>query len=174
MGNDILKPEIWHKIIDSLTKNKLDYVLVGGVALVVHGIPRSTLDIDIYIVAKAETVNKLFQIADALELKSEQRAILAIAHSNELIANQWVSFSYEGRDILDVFLAEEKKFKKIFKTSKLEQDKDISIRVASLKDIELMKKASGRPVDIADIELIKKAKRIKTARQGLELGTDTN
>lgn len=166
MGNDILKPEIWHKIIDSLNKNKLDYVLVGGAALVVYGIPRSTLDIDIYIVAKAETVNRLFQIADVLELKSKQRAILAIAHSNELIANQWISFSHEGRDILDVFLAEEREFKRIFKKSKLERDKDISVRVASLKDIELMKKASGRPVDIADIELIKKAKRIKVARKG--------
>ena len=165
MENDILKPEIWHKIIDSLNKNKLDYVLVGGAALVVHGIPRSTLDIDIYIIAKAETVNKLFKITDALELKSEQKAILTIAHSNKLIANQWISFSYEGRDILDVFLAEERDFKKIYKKSKLERDKDISIRVASLKDIEMMKKASRRPVDIADIELIKKAKRIKSAQR---------
>lgn len=168
MGNDILKAEIWQKIINNLIKNKLDYVLVGGAALVAHGIPRSTLDIDIYIAAKAETVNKLFQIADALELKSEQRAILAIAHSNRLIANQWLSFSYEGRDILDVFLAEEREFKKIFKKSRLGRDKDISIRVASLKDIEIMKKASGRTVDIADLELIKKAKKIKTAREGLE------
>ena len=169
MGNDILRPEIWYKIIDSLNKNKLDYVLVGGAALVIHGIPRSTLDIDIYIIAKVETVNRLFQIADALELKSEQRAILVIAHSNKLITNQWVSFSYEGRDILDVFLAEEREFKKIYKESKLERDKDISIRVASLKDIEMMKKASGRSIDLADLELIKEVKNIKRIRRKKKL-----
>ena len=139
MGNDILKPEIWHKVIDSLNKNKLDYVLVGGAALAVHGIPRSTLDIDIYIVAKAGNLNKLFQIADELGLKSEQRAILTLAHSSKLIANQWISFSYEDRDTLDVFLSGEREFKKIFGNSEIAQDKDISIRVASLKDIELMK-----------------------------------
>lgn len=166
MENNILKPEILHKIIGSFNKNKLDYVLVGGAALVVHGIPRGTLDIDVYIVAKAETVNKLFKITEALGLKSKQRAILAIAHSSKLIANQWISFSYGGKDILDVFLAEQKEFEKIFKDAKLKRDKDISIKVASLEDIELMKKASGRPVDIADIELIKEAKKIKTARGG--------
>jgi len=166
MENDILKPEIRHKIIDSFNKNKLDYVLVGGAALVVHGIPRGTLDIDVYIVAKAETVNKLFKITEALGLKSKQRAILTIAHSSKLIANQWISFSYGGKDILDVFLAEQKEFEKIFKDAKLKRDKDIFIKVASLEDIELMKKASGRPVDIADIELIKETKKIKTARGG--------
>ena len=166
MENDILRPEIRHKIIDSFNKNKLDYVLVGGAALVVHGIPRGTLDIDVYIVAKAETVNKLFKITEALGLKSKQRAILTIAHSSKLIANQWISFSYGGKDILDVFLAEQKEFEKIFKDAKLKRDKDIFIKVASLEDIELMKKASGRPVDIADIELIKETKKIKTARGG--------
>ena len=160
MERNILKPEIWHKIIDSLNKNKLEYVLVGGAALAAHGIPRSTLDIDIYIVAEADIISKLFQIADGLKLKSEQKAILALARSGRLIANQWISFSYEGRDILDVFLCEEKEFKRISKRAKLEHDKDTAVRVASLKDIEKMKKASGRPVDIADLELIKKAKRI--------------
>ena len=160
MERNTLKPEIWHKIIDSLNKNKLEYVLVGGAALAAHGIPRSTLDIDIYIVAEADIISKLFQIADGLKLKSEQKAILALARSNRLIANQWISFSYEGRDILDVFLCEEKEFKRISKRAKLERDKDTAVRVASLKDIEKMKKASGRPVDIADLALIKKAKRI--------------
>ncbi len=161
MEKNILKPEIWHKIIDGFNKDKLEYVLVGGAALAAHGIPRSTLDIDIYIVAEADIISKLFQIADGLRLKSEQKAILALARSGRLIANQWISFSYEGRDILDVFLCEEKEFKRISKRAKLEHDKDTAVRVASLKDIEKMKKASGRPVDIADIDLIKKAKRIQ-------------
>jgi len=35
----------------------LDYVLVGGAALVIHGLPRSTLDIDIYVPAKEDVLN---------------------------------------------------------------------------------------------------------------------
>jgi len=161
MERNTLKPEIWHKIIDSLNKNKLEYVLVGGAALAAHGIPRSTLDIDIYIVAEADTISMLFQIADGLKLKSEQKAILALARSGRLIANQWISFSYEGRDILDVFFIEEGEFKRLLKDSQRKRDKNIFVRAASLKDIEAMKKKSGWLIDLADLELIKETKNTK-------------
>lgn len=161
MGKDILELKIWHKIIDKFNRENLDYVLVGAAALVVHGLPRSTLDIDIYIPAKEQTLHKLFQLASSLGLESEQKAILNIAHSPKLFANQWICFSYKNQDILDIFLAEENEFNRLSKNSELKWDKNISIRVASLKDIEAMKKASGRPRDIADLELIKELKSIK-------------
>ncbi len=128
--------------------------------MAVHGIPRSTLDIDIYIAARAEALNKLFKATGALRFRSEQKDIISVAHSPKLFANQWLCFSYKGQDVLDVFLAGEDEFNKLFKNSELRQDKNISIRVASLKDIIALKKASGRSVDLADIELIKEAKKI--------------
>lgn len=163
MGNDILRPEIWSKIIHKLNKEKFPYVLVGGAALAVYGLPRSTLDIDVYVPAKESILNKLFQITDSLELKSEQKAILAIAQSPKLFVNQWLCFSYKGQDILDVFLASEDEFRRLLKDSEQKKDKAISVRVASLRDIEAMKKASCRPIDRADLELIKEIKKITRA-----------
>ena len=156
-----MAPKIWHKVINKLNKAKLDYLLVGGAALAVHGLPRSTLDMDIYIIAKTEALNKLFHLTASLGLKSGQKAILAIANSPELFVNQWICFSYEGQDILDVFLTEEGEFKRLLKDSERKRDKNISVTVASLKDIEAMKKRSGRPVDLADLELIKETKNTK-------------
>lgn len=161
MEKNILAPKIWHKVINKLNKAKLDYLLVGGAALAVHGLPRSTLDMDIYIIAKTEALNKLFHLTASLGLKSGQKAILAIANSPELFVNQWICFSYEGQDILDVFLTEEGEFKRLLKDSERKRDKNISVTVASLKDIEAMKKRSGRPVDLADLELIKETKNTK-------------
>lgn len=161
MGKDILGPEFWHKIINKFNRKKLDYVLVGAAALVVHGLPRSTLDIDIYIPAKEESLNKLFQLANFLGLESEQKTILNIAHSPKLFTNQWICFSYKGQDILDVFLSGENEFRRLLKDSEVKHDKNVSVRVASLKDIEAMKKTSGRPIDFADLELIKELKNMK-------------
>ena len=161
MEKNTLGPEIWRNIIYKFNREKLDYVLVGAAALVVYGIPRSTLDIDIYIPAKEQALNKLFQLASSLGLKSEQKAILDIAHSPRLFVNQWLCFSYKGQDILDVFLCGENEFRRLLKGSTLKRDKSISLRVASLKDIEAMKKASGRPIDLADLELIKELKNMK-------------
>ena len=139
----------------------MDYVLVGGAALVIHGLPRSTLDIDIYVPAKEDVLNKLFNIADSLGLQSEQRSILTISHSPKLFVDQWICFSYKGQDILDVFLSGKKEFEKLYSSSEQKKDKTVSIRVASLKDIASMKKKSGRPIDLADIEFIKEAKKYK-------------
>ena len=125
-----MAPKIWHKVINKLNKAKLDYLLVGGAALAVHGLPRSTLDMDIYIIAKTEALNKLFHLTASLGLKSGQKAILAIANSPELFVNQWICFSSEGQDILDVFLTEEGEFKRLLKDSERKRDKNISVTVA--------------------------------------------
>lgn len=152
---------IWHKIIDKLNKARLRYVLVGGAALIIHGLPRSTLDIDIYVPAREDILNKLFQIAASLGLKSGQKAILNISHLPKMFVNQWVCFSYKGQDILDVFLASENEFKKLHNKSELKKDKKISIRVACLDDIASMKKRSARSADLADLTLIKEVKKYK-------------
>lgn len=163
MGKNISSPQIWHKIINKFNRGKLDYVLVGAAALVVHGMPRSTLDIDIYVPARDEALHRLFQIADELGLESGQRDILKIGNLPKLFADQWICFSYKGQDILDVFFVGENEFSKLYKNSEQRRDRDIVIRVASLNDLKVMKKASGRPQDLADLELIKEAKKYRKA-----------
>lgn len=161
MAKNTSAPEIWRKIIGRFNKTRLSYVLVGGAALVIHGLPRSTLDIDIYVPAKRGVLNKLFEIADSLSLQSEQRAILAISGSPNLFVSQWICFSYKGQDILDVFLSGEKEFNRLYANSEQKRDKTIAVRVASLDDIEAMKRKSGRPVDLADLKFIKEAAKYK-------------
>ncbi len=155
MEKNISDYQIWHKIINELEKAKVKYVLVGGAALVVHGLPRSTMDIDIYIPAKEKTLYQIFQVADYLGLQSEEKDILSISRSPELFTNQWICFSYKNQDILDVFLAKENEFNRLYKNSEKKGDRTAKIRVASLNDIKRMKKASSRPIDLADINFIK-------------------
>jgi hypothetical protein len=129
--------------------------------MVMHGLPRSTGDVDIYVPATEETLVELFRIADRLKLQSEQKSILGISHSPKLFMHQWICFSYKGEDVLDVFFCGEKEFKRIYKNSELKKDKNFTIRVASLKDISAMKKACARPIDLADLKLIHEIKELK-------------
>lgn len=159
-----MDPKVIKKIIQGLNKEKIKYVLVGGSALVVHGIPRSTLDIDIYIVAKEKNIKKIFNMASCLGMRSEQEAILSISSQSKLISGQWLCFSYENQDILDVYLANEKEFEKVYVSSEIKKDEALSIRVASLDGLEKMKKKSGRPVDLADVEFIREAKKLQKGK----------
>ena len=47
------------EIIDSLEKEKVDYVLIGGFAVILYGLPRATQDIDIFIKQKKENIERL-------------------------------------------------------------------------------------------------------------------
>mgnify|MGYP003394150343 CR=1 FL=1 len=152
---------IWNRIINKFNIAKLDYVLVGAAALVVHGMPRSTLDIDIYVPARKDILARLFQIAEGLGLESEHRGILKIGLSPKLFANQWICFSYKGQDVLDVFFTDENEYNKLYKNSELRRDRNIIVRVECINDLKAMKKASGRPQDLADIKLIEEARRYK-------------
>lgn len=150
---------IWHKIFAGLNRAKLDYVLVGGAALAAYGIPRSTLDIDIHVPVGEDNLIKLFEIADTLGLESAQKDILKLIHRPNLLVNQWVCFSHKGQDILDVLLVDRIDFNKLYNNSKVKKDNKVKVRIASLKDIASIKKASNRAIDLADLKLIRESKR---------------
>ena len=42
-------PEILRLVCSYLNENNIDYVVVGGVAVMYHGVPRTTVDIDFII-----------------------------------------------------------------------------------------------------------------------------
>lgn len=138
--------------------------MVGAAALVVHGMPRSTLDIDIYVPARSDILLRIFQIAEELGLESKEKAILKIVHSPKLFTNQWICFSYKSQDLLDVFFADEKEYNTLYKNSELKHDKNIMVRIASLNDLKAMKKVSGRPQDLADVKLIEKVIKYRKSR----------
>jgi hypothetical protein len=54
-------------IIDALDRHRIDYALCGGIAMAVHGSPRSTVDIDILI--SEHSLERVIQIADELGYK---------------------------------------------------------------------------------------------------------
>lgn len=46
-------------VIDALNKHNVDYILVGGVAVILHGLERLTRDIDIFINSDSENIDNL-------------------------------------------------------------------------------------------------------------------
>lgn len=55
--NDLFKRFL--EVIDSLEEEKVDYVLIGGFAVILYGLPRATQDIGIFISQKKENIEKL-------------------------------------------------------------------------------------------------------------------
>ena len=154
-GKNILEKKIL-KIFKNLFKENVPYVIIGGMAMVFHGIPRTTLDIDIIVSANKKVLIKLFSILKKNGLKIMEKNILKLLERPDLIAGQWITFSDEkDREIIDVFLEDENEFEKIFKKAERKKGNNTVFYVAPLQIIKKMKTISNRPIDIADIVLIK-------------------
>jgi hypothetical protein len=75
-------------------------------------------------------------------------------------------FSRPGEEaLIDVFFEQEKQFEKIYRRSIKRRSHKTTLRVASLQDLEKMKKESGRPIDFADITLIREIKKIRKPKK---------
>ena len=72
-----------------------------------------------------------------------------------MFVGQWITFTYKGQDVLDIYFSEVEEFEKLMVSSKRMTDNELKINVVSLEDLVEMKKQSGRTLDLADIELIK-------------------
>lgn len=57
----ILLPD-WREFIELLNSQKVDYVIVGTWARALHGVPRSTGDIDFFVRASPENANRLVKV----------------------------------------------------------------------------------------------------------------
>ena len=67
------------KIIRLLNKHKIKYLLIGGFAVVLYGVPRSTFDIDIAISLDAKCIKKTLDLLSGLgfaQMPEEECGIL--------------------------------------------------------------------------------------------------
>lgn len=144
------------RLLSLLAKNHIPFVVVGGAALALHGIPRNTLDVDIIVPVKTEIIFQIFSLTAKAGFISKQKDILNIADKQDLLIGQWVTFSdRHGNELIDILLEDSGLFEKIYLGAVKKRGKGFNLYVAGLKDLEIMKKAAGRPIDLADIALIK-------------------
>ena len=153
-NNELLK-----EIISTLNKESIDYALVGGYAMVLHGIRRDANDIDLIINHSAENFRKIEKVLNSNGFKSliELRGDEVFYSLNNFIngEQQYVWSFYrnsEPYEYLDILLfydlkAASVEIKNLFNTE---------FNVASIKDLIITKSmVSSRDKDLKDIEVLK-------------------
>ena len=146
------------KLAQAFDKEDLDYCIVGGMAVVLQGIARGTVDIDLVINLSL----KDFQLAERTLLSMGFHSRLPIdakmtfqfrqeyIEKRNLIA--WSFFNPQSPiDIVDILITENcKKIK-----TDLISVAGYKIKVASIPDLIRMKSKTGRPQDAEDVKMLK-------------------
>jgi len=131
-------------LINELDTNEIEYALCGGLAMAIHGRPRTTVDIDILILA--DSLDRVVRIAEDLGYTIRGpiriRRVSKIDQATRFVLSLDMILVTDA--IRDVWEARVK--------AKLEGGK---LSVVSKEGLIALKKMSGRPQDIADIAALR-------------------
>jgi len=141
------------KVLASLEKEGVDYVLVGGAALTIHGLVRATEDLDLFVRPTAENIERLRR---ALQSLYQDASIDEI--STEDLLGDYPAVRYyppSGELFLDILtrLGEFASFESL-EAQEVEWN-GVKVRVASPKTLYWMKKDTVRDIDRLDAERLR-------------------
>lgn len=142
-------------VFGSLKKHEVKYVVIGGIASVLHGVPRATFDLDILVEATEENAQRLL---DALAEAGFGTASLTTAE--EVVDNEITIFKDFVR--IDVQTSTPGLvFRNAWKHRKIMTYESREFNVVSIEDLISAKRAAGREVDLEDVRLLQLQKEQK-------------
>jgi hypothetical protein len=135
-------------VFSSLQRHKVRYVVIGGIAAVLYGVPRATFDLDILIDANPENARNLLKAFMEANLGTA-----ALTTAAELVSQEITIFKDRVR--IDVQTSTPGlKFEEAWERRETMEYQKQKFYVASRKDLIASKRAAGRPVDLEDVRLL--------------------
>ena len=136
-------------MLKCLNKAGVDYIMVGGWAVNLHGYVRATIDLDIWILADRENARKVYAAlgefgAPLGEVKPED-----FAQDGTIFQIGVAPCRIDVINKIDGVKYAEASSRAIQKTIE-----GIPVRIISLEDLIANKRASGRTKDLADAEIL--------------------
>jgi len=146
-----------------LQKKKVDYMVVGGVALVLQGAVRMTADLDLMVALNEKNLTVFVEAMNEMGFKPKapvpSEAFISVHNRETWLHDKGMlmfSFYHPGEmvSLVDVFVHEPIPYDEMRERRDFKVVDDFSIPVASIPDLIRLKRISGRPQDIEDIKAL--------------------
>jgi predicted nucleotidyltransferase len=135
------------EFIESLNANQVHYLVVGGYAVALHGHPRYTKDLDIWVECSSPNAQALIQALSQFGMGS-----LGLSEQDFLTPDQVIQLGYPPNRIDILVSISGVEFSECF-PKRVEVSLDgVLVNFIDLEHLKLNKKASGRTQDLADLE----------------------
>ena len=136
------------EILSTLTESKVKFIVYGVVAVVLHGVERMTVDLDIALDFSPVNVKRFISAVYKLGLLPRvpvpPDALIHESQREMLIKKGAVVFTFLDPEnpfrMIDVLLAQDKSYKTLVAGSEIKRIGGHAIRIASKKQIIAMKK----------------------------------
>lgn len=157
-------------LFKALNDGGVRYVVVGGVAVVLHGHARLTVDVDLVVDLDEDQALKAIDTLVSLGLRPRV-PVNPRDFASRSIREAWVRdrgmqvFSMfdpaNPMRVVDLFVSHPIPFEELWERSVVFELTDTIVRVASIPDLIQMKRVAGRPLDREDIDRLEAILRAK-------------
>jgi hypothetical protein len=152
---------------NSLNEAGAKYLIVGGQAVILHGVSRFTFDADIIISLDDNNTIKVMDVLTGLGYKTKNSLIDPHDFAKKEIRDGWIeekhmkafNFTKSGggeHKELDIVIEHSLHFETSYKDRSDKNYGPLKVPVLNKDDLILMKVDSGRAKDMKDVELLKK------------------
>jgi predicted nucleotidyltransferase len=149
------------RLVRALEGHSVQYALVGGYAVALHGAVRGTVDVDLVIRRDLSAYQAAEQALKdlGLEPRLPVTAQDVFAFRDEYVANRnmrvWAFVNPRNpAEMVDILITEDLDELKVVTRDAL----GLRLRLVSIDDLIVLKRKSGRPQDIEDVKALEKLK----------------
>ncbi len=149
-------------LLRRLTEAGVDFVIVGGVAVVLQASPRFTRDLDICYATEQDNLLRLGGVLVDLGamLRDIDEDLPFVPDARTLTRTQILTLS-TGEGDIDLLVNPDGSpdYARLRSRADLMDLDGLTVAVASIEDLIAMKRAAGRPQDLLDLESLELARR---------------
>lgn len=150
------------QLLRHLVEADVDFVVVGGVAVIIHASPRFTKDLDICYAADRANLDRLGSVLVELgaRLRGVEQDVPFVADRRTLAHTQMLMLTTRDGDI-DLLANPDGSpgYAALRRNASRIDLRGTTVLVASIADMIAMKRAAGRPQDLVDLESLEIARR---------------
>ncbi len=154
------------RILEHLVAHGVDFVVIGGIAAVLHGSAQATFDLDICFATDAGNLSALGQVLVALRarLKGSDDDLPFVPDARTLSQVNVLTMVTDAGE-LDVLAAPAGApgYEKLRRHAERFDLEGFSVLVAALGDLMAMKRAAGRTKDLAAVEELQAIEQLRRA-----------
>jgi predicted nucleotidyltransferase len=152
-------------ILEALAREGVEFLIIGGVAVGVHGYVRATKDVDIVPAPDSQNLEKLARVLEMLdaqidgaeEFKDEELPDPVDPEALALGGN-WVLRTRLGRFDIMQWIGEDALWEKLSPAAIEVEIEALTVKVVSYDGLVALKEHAGRPEDLLDLQRLREAR----------------
>lgn len=160
---------LYEEIFREFQKQKVKYIVVGGIAVNLLGSLRNTNDLDIIVKIEDKNIGKIVTILKERGYKVKQ-PVDPMGIADKATREEWIrekhlkAFNFykdKSLEEVDIIIDSPVSYEKAVKNREQIKAGNLTIQVVSIDDLITMKKKAARGIDIIDIIELKRIKKMR-------------